>query len=122
VSRSGIWPRVADARLLHMLEAQMDGALACLRASTEDGLAHLEEAMKQHPKSETAPHIIRALTDLQNIDRAMQRLGNVRMTLDEWARDARRRPSGRPAWADAVAARFVMPEESSALTRMLEES
>ncbi len=123
---TGIWPQVGDARILHALEKQVTGALRDLHTCTEDGFGHLEKALDRHPKSEVTPHIIQALTDLQKIDRATQRLQNVADSLDEWfgaecsgMSDAV--SHGRPSWADAIAARFVMPEEKTVLRLALEE-
>lgn len=118
MSDASIWPAVSDVRLLHLLEKQVTGALQNLHACTEDGFGHLEQALENHPNSEIAPHIIQALTDLQKIDRATQRLRNVADSLAEWSEGADM-PDDRPTWANAVSARFVMPEESTVLKQVL---
>jgi len=118
---TGIWPAVSDARLLYVLESQVTGALEDLHVCTEDGLGHLEQALDKHPKSGVSPHIIRGLTDLQKIDRVTQRLRNVAESLAEWAGDTHKKIDDRPMWADAVADRFVMPEESAVLKQVLED-
>lgn len=117
-----VWPTVGDARLLIVLEKQVAGALKNLHDCTEDGLGHLAQALEHHPDCEVAPHIMRALTDLQKIDRAAQRLHNVAENLAEWAKVARDAPDEQPAWAEAVAARFVMPEESTVLKQVLKDA
>lgn len=114
-----IWPAVSDVRLLRVLEKQVSGALQDLHDCTEDGLGHLARVLEHHPDSVVTPHIMRALTDLQKIDRAAQRLRNVAYNLAEWADFTREKPYERPTWADAVSSRFVMPEESSALKQVL---
>ncbi|HKJ83030.1 MAG TPA: hypothetical protein VJ961_03300 [Mariprofundaceae bacterium] len=116
-----IWPSVSDARLVQVLQQQVAGALGNLHDCTEDGLGHLAKALDYHPDSEVTPHILRALTDLQKIDRAIQRLRNVADSMDEWSSASGDVPQDRPAWAEVMAERFVMPEEGSVLERILKK-
>lgn len=121
MSDASVWPAVGDARLLHVLQRQVAGALKNLHDCTEDGLGHLAKALEHHPNSEVTPHIMRALTDLQKIDRATQRLRNVSDSMAEWAEVARNQTDERPTWLDAVSARFVMPEEDVVLKQVLKD-
>jgi len=52
-----------------------------------------------------------ALTELQNIDRVMQRLNNVMSCLDEWSEATKDKPVGEATWKDTVHNRYVMEEE-----------
>lgn len=119
---NGDWPQVEDVRLLRVLAEQVAGALRDLHHCSEDGLGHLARAMEMHPRSDMAPHILAALTDLQKIDRAMQRLKNVETSLSEWSQASvhggQERPE--PAWAALLSSRYVMPDENVVLNRVLQ--
>ena len=113
-----VWPRKADKRLLRVLAGQLEGALALLKESSEDGLVKLSGALDEQPGEAVEFQIMEALTDLQNIDRVSQRLHNVRTCLADWAEVAEE-TSGEPAWKEAVSKRYVMEEEREVLRREL---
>ena len=104
------WPETADARLLRVLQKQINEALELLGRSTEEGLVKLAEAMDKDESGAVSEDIMAALTDLQNVDRVMQRLRNVETCLADWAQAAPA-PSGEPRWREAVESRYVMEEE-----------
>lgn len=105
-----VWPTQADKRLLSILQKQVQGSLELLQKSTEGGLMHLSEALDSGDSAEAQEKIMLALTELQNIDRVMQRLTNVETTLGDWAA-ATNAPAGAAMWEDAVSKRYVMEEE-----------
>jgi len=104
------WPQVADKRLLRILHKQVGEALELLGRSSEAGLVKLAEAMDKDESGALADDIMAALTDLQNIDRVMQRLRNVESCLADWA-EAAPEATGEPRWREAVEGRYVMEEE-----------
>lgn len=108
------WPDTADARLLRVLRKQVGEALDLLGRSTEEGLVKLAEAMDKDESGAVSDDIMAALTDLQNVDRVMQRLRNVESCLADWA-EAAPASSGEPRWREAVESRYVMEEERLAL-------
>ena len=108
------WPEVADARLLRVLRRQVAEALELLGRSAEAGLVKLAEAMDRDASGAVSEDIMAALTELQNIDRVMQRLRNVETCLADWA-EAAPVPEGEPRWREAVEGRYVMEEERQAL-------
>jgi len=116
------WPSVSDPRLLAVLQAQVVGALQDLHQCTDDGLNHLAQVIELHPDSELVPHVLSALTDLQRIDRAMQRLHNVASSLDEWKRATCVHAHDAPTWTDALTGRYVMPEEREAMNKVLTDA
>ncbi|MDX8407404.1 MAG: hypothetical protein R8L58_03350, partial [Mariprofundaceae bacterium] len=106
-----IWPKVADPRLLRVLTRQVEGALQLLNESTENGLIKISEVLEKEAGTEIEGDIMDALTELQNIDRVMQRLHNVRSCLDEWSQAVKDVDAGEPGWQQSVADRYVMEEE-----------
>ncbi len=104
------WPETADARLLRVLQKQVNEALELLSRSTEEGLVKLAGAMDKDESGAVSEDIMAALTDLQNVDRVMQRLRNVETCLADWA-GAAPTPEGEPRWREAVESRYVMEEE-----------
>lgn len=118
MSENRDWPTVSDPRLLAVLQAQIDGALQDLHLCTEDGLGHLARIIEFHPEDALTPHVLAALTDLQGIDRAMQRLQNVISSLDDWEKACEPTQST-PAWLQVLAGRYVMPEEREVVSRVL---
>ncbi len=116
------WPTVSDPRLLAVLKAQVTGSLQDLRLCTDDGLGHLAKIIELHPDSELVPHVLSALTDLQRIDRAMQRLHNVVSSLDEWNRASGAQAHDAPSWIDALTGRYVMPEERETMNKVLSDA
>ena len=116
------WPTVSDPRLLAVLQAQVVGALQDLHMCTEDGLNHLAQVVELHPDSELIPHVLSALTDLQRIDRAMQRMHNVVSSLDEWKRASDVRTHDTPTWTEALTGRYVMPEERETMNKVLRDA
>jgi len=113
-----VWPQEADKRLLRVLSGQLEGALALLKDSSEDGLIKLSGALDEQPGEAVEFQIMEALTDLQNIDRVSQRLNNVRTCLADWSETAVAE-SGDPAWKDVVSKRYVMEEEREVLRKEL---
>ncbi len=113
-----VWPKHADQRLLRVLKGQIEGSLALLHKSTDDGLAKLMDAMDQNPGGAVEGDILAALTDLQNIDRVMQRITNVMTTLDDWSK-ATDPVTGKPLWEEEVSKRYVMEEERQTLRKEL---
>jgi len=122
MDHSESWPNVGDPRLLAVLQAQVTGALQDLHLCTEDGLGHLAKIIELHPESKLTVHVLAALTDLQHIDRAMQRLHNVASSLDEWKRASSGQGLGAPTWVEALTGRYVMPEEREAVTWVLDDA
>jgi len=106
-----IWPKVADPRLLRVMTRQIEGSLQLLNESTENGLMKLSEVLEKNAGTEIEEDIMMALTELQNIDRVMQRLNNVRSCLDEWSQEVKDQDVGDANWKDSVSARYVMEEE-----------
>ncbi|RLL53066.1 hypothetical protein D8Y20_06110 [Mariprofundus sp. EBB-1] len=106
-----IWPTEADPRLLRVLSRQVEGALSLLNESTENGLIKLSEVLEKQAGTEVESDIMDALTELQNIDRVMQRLHNVRSCLDDWSKATKALGTGEASWKDEVAGRYVMEEE-----------
>ncbi len=113
-----VWPQVADRRLLRVLAGQLEGALALLKESSEDGLIKLSGALDEQPGEAVEFQIMEALTDLQNIDRVSQRLNNVRTCLSDWS-EAAEAGEGAPSWEEAVSKRYVMEEEREVLRKEL---
>jgi len=107
------WPNRADPKLLRVLQRQIEGAVQLLNESTEQGLHSLAEAMEKHPEVEN--EVMEALHKLQNVDRVMQRLNNVKSCLDEWAVAMAAAPSDPERWRTAVEKRYVMEEERQVL-------
>lgn len=116
------WPSVSDSRLLEILQAQVVGAIQDLHFCTDDGLEHLAEIVKMHPDSELCTLVLAALTDLQRIDRVMQRLQNVANSLDEWRHSSSTPPPGKPVWLDVLTRRYVMPEEREVVAEVLADN
>jgi len=115
VMQSSVWPESADKRLLMVLKKQVEGALALLNASTEDGLIKLTDAMDRDVEGVLADDIMAALTDFQAIDRVMQRLKNVETCLNDWSDAQAEAQGGQPLWKDEVEKRYVMEEERQVL-------
>ncbi|MFQ5356195.1 MAG: hypothetical protein ACE5DY_06865 [Mariprofundaceae bacterium] len=109
------WPGVADYRLLRILQKQVSGALELLNTSTEDSLVKLSQAMDHDSSGELTDDIMGALTDLQNIDRVMQRLRNVESCLADWASASTDQKSDEMLWKGEVEKRYVMEEEREVL-------
>jgi len=117
VMADAVWPKVADKRLIKVLEKQVDGSVQLLEQSAEDGLIKLTEILDMGVSSEVEDRIMAALTDLQNIDRVSQRMNNVKSCLQDWGKAA---PDAPPAvWKEAVEKRYVMEEERQALKEEL---
>lgn len=106
-----IWPQVSDARLLELLERHIEGSLTVLQDRVEDGLGKLTDALDRHPVKEIEDDILAVFTDFQNIDRVVQRLGNVQKCLAQWRKSAVNGSGSNPAWAAEVASFYVMQEE-----------
>lgn len=108
-----IWPQVSDVRLLELLDLQIEGSLDVLQMRVEDGLEKLTDALDRHPVPEIEGDILAVFTDFQNIDRVVQRLGNVRKCLLAWRESAHNETASdsNPAWAGAAAKLYVMQEE-----------
>ncbi len=115
VMEGRVWPEVADHRLLSVLRKQISGALELLNTSTEEGLVKLSQAMDRDASGELTEDIMGALTDLQNIDRVMQRLRNVESCLADWASSCADQQSYESLWKDEVEKRYVMEEEREVL-------
>jgi len=115
VMEGRVWPEVADHRLLKVLRKQIAGALELLNTSTEEGLVKLSQAMDRDSSGELTEDIMGALTDLQNIDRVMQRLRNVESCLADWASSCVDQQSHESLWKDEVEKRYVMEEEREVL-------
>jgi hypothetical protein len=113
------WPNVSDPRLLAILREQVAGSLHDLRLCSEDGLDHLAKIIESHPHDALTTHVLSALTDLQRIDRVMQRLQNVISSLDEWEKSCDHARLDDPAWLEHLIQRYVMPEEREVVTRAL---
>jgi len=117
VMADAVWPKVADKRLIKVLEKQVGGSMQLLDQSAEDGLIKLTEILDMGVSSEVEDLIMAALTDLQNIDRVSQRMNNVKSCLQDWGKAA---PDPPPAvWKEAVEKRYVMEEERQALKEEL---
>lgn len=116
------WPIVSDSRLLAILQAQVTGALQDLNYCTDDGLEHLAKIIKMQPDSDLSNLVLAALTDLQRIDRVIQRLQNIANSLDEWRQSLGSPPLGRPTWLDSLTGRYVMPEEREVVAGVLNGS
>ncbi|MDX8406016.1 MAG: hypothetical protein R8K50_07685, partial [Mariprofundus sp.] len=118
VMNDSVWPQVADKRLLKVLEKQVQGSVELLESSSEDGLVKLTTILDMGLGSEVEDLIMEALTDLQNIDRVMQRMHNVRSCLQDWSAAA---PPSPPSalWQEEVSKRYVMEEERSVLKEQL---
>jgi len=112
-----VWPKVADKRLIKVLEKQVDGSVQLLEQSSEDGLIKLTEILDMGVSAEVEDRIMAALTDLQNIDRVSQRMNNVKSCLQDWGKAAQESPPA--VWKDAVEKRYVMEEERQALKEEL---
>lgn len=112
---SSVWPKTADQKLLVVLRKQVSGSLDLLNRSTEDGLIKLTGAMDRDTGGELADDIIGALTDLQNIDRVMQRLRNVESCLADWASAQDGRQPMETLWESEMEKRYVMEEERQVL-------
>jgi len=108
---TAIWPQVSDARLLELLERHIEDSLTVLQDGVEDGLGKLTDALDRHPVKEIEDDILAVFTDFQNIDRVVQRLGNVQKCLAQWRRSAANGSGSDPAWAAVVASSYVMQEE-----------
>ncbi len=118
IMQESVWPAAADKRLLRILERQVAESLALLESSAEEGLVKLSAALDAGPSGEVEEAIMGALTDLQNIDRVMQRLNNVRSCLADWAATAPA-PEAPPLWREEVEKRYVMEEERHVLKEEL---
>jgi len=117
VMADAVWPKVADKRLIRVLEKQVDGSVQLLEQSAEDGLVKLTEILDMGVSAEVEDRIMAALTDLQNIDRVSQRMNNVKSCLHDWGDAA---PEAPPAvWKEAVEKRYVMEEERMVLKEEL---
>ncbi len=110
-----IWPKEADPRLLRVLTRQVEGALSLLNESTENGLMKISAVLENGPSAEVEEGIMEALTELQNIDRVMQRLNNVKSCMDDWSQAVGEQGQVEVTWKDAVADRYVMEEERRVL-------
>ncbi|MFQ5356020.1 MAG: hypothetical protein ACE5DY_05965 [Mariprofundaceae bacterium] len=111
------WPEVSDTRLLTVLYKQVEGALNSLHESVDDGLIKLTDALEQKSAERIREDLIMALTDFQNIDRAMQRLANVKKCLLAWENSSSH-INGSAEWADALAEIYVMAEEHVILEKV----
>jgi len=117
VMADAVWPKVADKRLIKVLEKQVDGSMQLLDQSAEDGLIKLTEILDMGVSAEVEDLIMAALTDLQNIDRVSQRMNNVKSCLQDWGKAV---PDAPPAvWKEAVEKRYVMEEERQVLKEEL---
>ncbi|MDQ6993564.1 MAG: hypothetical protein Q9M31_08810 [Mariprofundus sp.] len=114
VMDESVWPKVADKRLLKVLEKQVEGSLELLESSSEGGLVKLSEILDMGVGEEIEGLIMQALTDLQNVDRVMQRLHNVRSCLQDWGTAVPQAPAS-VAWKESVEKRYVMEEERDIL-------
>ncbi|MDX8407784.1 MAG: hypothetical protein R8L58_05310, partial [Mariprofundaceae bacterium] len=112
-----VWPKIADKRLLKVLQKQVEGSVTLLESSSEDGLIKLTEILDMGVSAEMEEKIMAALTDLQNIDRVMQRLNNVKSCLQDWS--AASNQTSDAAWKDEVEKRYVMEEERTVLKEEL---
>lgn len=101
--------------MLRILQKQVSGALELLNTSTEDSLVKLSQAMDHDSSGELTDDIMGALTDLQNIDRVMQRLRNVESCLADWASASTDQKSDEMLWKGEVEKRYVMEEEREVL-------
>ena len=106
-----IWPKSADPKLLRVLMRQLEGSLQLLNESTENGLMKLSEVLEKNAGTEVEEDIMLALTELQNIDRVMQRMNNVKSCLDEWSQAVKEQDTSEAMWKESVSGRYVMEEE-----------
>ena len=113
-----VWPKVADKRLIKVLEKQVAGSLQLLEESAEDGLIKLTEILDMGVSAEIEDRIMAALTDLQNIDRVSQRMNNVKSCLKDWGHAAPEAPAA-VTWKETVENRYVMEEERMVLKEEL---
>jgi len=118
VMADSVWPKVADKRLIKVLEKQVHGSLQLLEESAEDGLIKLTEILDLGVSSEVEDRIMAALTDLQNIDRVSQRMNNVKSCLQDWGNASPDAPAT-VTWKETVEKRYVMEEERMALKEEL---
>ncbi|MBL4775827.1 MAG: hypothetical protein JKY87_07230 [Mariprofundus sp.] len=118
VMADSVWPKVADKRLIKVLEKQVHGSITLLEESAEDGLIKLTEVLDLGVSPEVEDRIMAALTDLQNIDRVSQRMNNVKSCLQDWGNAAPQAPAI-ATWKEAVEKRYVMEEERMALKEEL---
>jgi len=98
-----------------VLTRQVEGALSLLNESTENGLTKISEVLEKEPGAEVEEGIMEALTELQNIDRVMQRLNNVKSCMEDWSQAVGDQGQAEITWKDAVADRYVMEEERRVL-------
>ncbi|TLS67997.1 hypothetical protein FEF65_06020 [Mariprofundus erugo] len=115
---SSVWPQTADRRLIKVLERQVEGSVSLLESSSEDGLIKLTQILDLGVSPEIEELIMAALTDLQNIDRVMQRLNNVKSCLQDWGSAAPAAPAS-ALWKSEVEKRYVMEEERTVLREEL---
>ncbi|MDX8390170.1 MAG: hypothetical protein R8M38_06740 [Mariprofundaceae bacterium] len=114
VMSESVWPQVADKKLLRVLNSQVTGSLELLNKAVEDGLVKLTDALDCGVGGKVEADIMDALTDLQNIDRVMQRLNNVNGCLAQWEEAAQDVP-GTPKWGEKLMKSYVMEEERKVL-------
>lgn len=107
--------------MLAVLAGQVTGALEELHHCTREGLEYLSRGMELQPDSEISLHLLAALTELQKLDRVVQRLKNVESILLEWlhANEGKQVKCEKPAWAEVLINRHVMPDEDAVLINVL---
>ncbi|MDQ6963999.1 MAG: hypothetical protein Q9M13_03660, partial [Mariprofundales bacterium] len=116
----GDWPVEADSRLLKIVEKQVEAALVMLQESSESSLMKLMTLLEQDPGAEVEGHVMDALASLQNIDRVVQWLSNVRSCLGDWGGGVASSGGSTP-WREAMLARCVMEEEREVIRAILDE-
>ncbi|MDX8409915.1 MAG: hypothetical protein R8J84_07760, partial [Mariprofundales bacterium] len=114
----GEWPQQADQRLLRILARQVDEAVVMLQQSSEASLMKLMTLLESAPGEVVEAQIMDGLGSLQNIDRVVQWLTNVRSCLDDWQRGVEPCDGATP-WSEAMMARCVMEEERIVILALL---
>ncbi len=114
----GEWPQQADQRLLRILARQVDEAVVMLQQSSEASLMKLMALLESAPGEGVEAQIMDGLSSLQNIDRVVQWLTNVRSCLDDW-QGAIQPCDGDTPWSTAMMARCVMEEERAVIRALL---
>ncbi|MDX8413513.1 MAG: hypothetical protein R8J85_05440 [Mariprofundales bacterium] len=119
VTLVGDWPLEADSRLLKILSQQVEAAIVMLQESSESSLMKLMTLLDSAPGESVEGHVMDALSSLQNIDRVVQWLNNVRSCLNDW--DQNVAPAGgETPWCEAMLARCVMEEEREVIRALLD--
>jgi len=119
VTLVGDWPKEADSRLLKIFSRQVDAAIVMLQESSEGSLMKLMTLLDQAPGDSVEGHVMDALGSLQNIDRVVQWLTNVRSCLHDWDENIAS-ASGETPWREAMLARCVMEEEREVIRTLLD--